>query len=152
MCIRDRNNDGSPSLVQAIEFSVNKWSKTERFEWALQWENVGDGSAQEGIAPTWRIWTGIGWQDTGVTQRLAGDKWHSLRLRGNITNGKVHYVSFRSDGHSHNLGQSFDTVKTPGDDRLTVAFQLDGNYQQQQYDCLFDHVGAQWWDNVANPW
>lgn len=44
------NNEGSDSIVQALEFSMSKWHQTQRYEFALQWLNVGNG------APQWRYW------------------------------------------------------------------------------------------------
>lgn len=38
------NNHGEPSRIQAIEPEINKWGFDLRYEWALQWQNVSDGS------------------------------------------------------------------------------------------------------------
>jgi len=44
------NHVGGPSIVQALEFSMSKWHQGQRYEFALQWQNVGSG------APQWRYW------------------------------------------------------------------------------------------------
>lgn len=144
------NNQGAASTVQAIELTLSKWSGGARYEWALQWENVSDGSDQGADAPNWRVWTGSIWQDLGISQHLRPNAWHSFRLRGSIVEGQVRYVEFKSDGKTFPMTDVFDPVPTESSDRLTVALQLDGNYAQGSYDCLFDHVGVRWWD--ANPW
>lgn len=38
------NNQGEPSRIQAIEPAINKWGVDLRYEWALQWQNVSNGS------------------------------------------------------------------------------------------------------------
>ena len=139
------NNEGEPSVVQAVELTISKWTRAHRYEWALQWQNVDDGTNAAADGPTWRVWTGTHWRDTGVGQRLAPDEWHAFRLRGAIAGGAVQYVSFASDDVSANLGHTFGPAPTFGSERLTVALQLDGNYAQGNYDCLFDHVGVRWW-------
>jgi hypothetical protein len=144
------NNDGGASVVQANELTISKWAGQQRFEWALQWENVSDGTAQAADAPNWRVWTGATWRDLGVSQRLRPNVWHSFRLRGSIVDGQVNYVEFKSNDQTHVMTDVFAAVPTDGPDRMTVALQLDGNYAQDDYDCLFDHVGVRWWD--ANPW
>lgn len=143
------NNAGQPSRVQAIEFAANKWESGRRWEWALQWENVGDGTSQQGRAPTWRIWTGSAWQDAGVTQQLTAGQWHQLVIRGDVVNGQTHYISFQSDGAPHPLGQTFSPAAIQGD-QITVAIQLDGNYVQQPYELVLDSVNLQTF--VSSPW
>jgi hypothetical protein len=139
------NNQGSPSVVQALEFTVSKWHRSYRYEFALQWQNVGDG------APQWRYWDPRGQPDQWVslsppiTQCLEGGKWHTLLLEGEIVSGEVHYREFDIDGNGHTLNLITAPVLTPGEpDRLAVAFQLDGNYAQLPYEVIVDQVSLVW--------
>lgn len=148
----DQMNVFAPSRVQAIELTMNKWTPQGRFEWALQWENVGDGTPEQGNPPAWRLWDGSTgtWRDTGISQALAGEQWHTFSLLGEIRNGRTHYISFSSDGLLQSLGQSFAPQQVAGNNELTIAFQLDGNATQTPYDCLFDEINI-WWLPIA-PW
>jgi hypothetical protein len=67
------NNHGEPSRIQAIEPAINKWGVDLRYEWALQWQNVSDGSGSLEDSPAWRIWSGTEWFDTGHSQLLEPD-------------------------------------------------------------------------------
>ena len=125
--------------VQALEFTTSKWENNQRWEWALQWEHVGDGGPQQGAAPTWRLWTGSSWQDTGVTQQLSAGTWHTLHLTGDIYNGNVRYTSFQSDGVTTSLTQVFAPVSSPGN-VLAVAVQLDGDNHEDAYKMYIDGV------------
>ena len=98
------NNQGMPSVVQALEFTMNKWQQALRYEFALQWQNVGDG------APQWRYWdphraAPDRWVpfNPPIIQCLAPEQWHTLTLEGEINNGRVRYRRFTINQQSHNL-------------------------------------------------
>lgn len=124
--------------IQALEFTMNTWVNNQRWEWALQWENIGDGSP-----PPWRLWTGSAWQSIGMTQQLSINTWHKLHLKGNISHGQVHYLSFSCDGVSAQLGQTFAPISSQGD-KLAVAVQLDGDAHEDPYQVYIDRVSFSW--------
>ncbi len=129
--------------IQALEFTLNKWSGNQRWEWALQWERIGDGTPQQGNPPTWRLWTGKSWQDSGVRQSLTANTWHTLSLKGDSMNGQVHYISFTCDTIPAQLRQTFSPVSSPGE-KLAVAVQLDGDSQEEPYTLYIDQVTLDW--------
>jgi hypothetical protein len=136
------NQYGTASTVQALEFSMSNWTSGRRFEFALQWQNVGDG------APQWRYWDphqaeDRRWKpiDAKITQCLEGDKWHTLQLEGSTNSIEVHYNRFTINNQTYELNFSTARVNTPGEaDRLAVAIQLDGNAHQAPYDVFIDKV------------
>lgn len=136
------NQGGKVSIVQALEFSMSNWTNARRFEFALQWQNVGDG------APQWRYWDphqdeSRRWKpiDSKITQCLESDQWHTLQLKGSTNGIAVYYESFTIDNQTFDLNYSTARVNTPGEiDRLAVAIQLDGNANQTPYDVFIDQV------------
>jgi hypothetical protein len=121
---------------------MNKWQQAKRYEFALQWQNVGDG------APQWRYWDpsqpeSNRWQPITppITQCLQGESWHTFVLEGEIVSGQVHYQSFTIDGKHYILDLIIPPVSIPGEpDRLAIAFQLDGNATASPYDVFVDQV------------
>ena len=117
------NQGGKVSTVQALEFSMSNWTNGRRYEFALQWQNVGEG------APQWRYWDphqveGRRWKalDLRITQCLEGDKWHTFLLEGSTNGIEVHYSRFIIDDQSYDLNFATARVNTPGEvDRLAVA-------------------------------
>lgn len=132
--------------IQALEFTMSVWRGYQRWEWALQWERVPDGTAQQGMPPTWRIWTGFTWDNLGVRQHLAADRWHSLVLWGDIDAGRrVQYRGFISDGESTALsGQYVATRSTYGGAYLSVGTQLDGDAREDPYVVYLDRIALRW--------
>jgi len=132
------NANGTPSIVQGLEFTMNKWQGGLRHEWALQWQNVGTG------APKWRYWDpghSDRWIDTGISGGISGLQWHSLVLEGGIFNGAVHYRGFTLDGQFFPLDAVVAPAPAPGEpDKLAAAVQLDGNYQEDPYELIIDDV------------
>lgn len=127
-------NTPSPSLVQALEFSMSRYKDGRRWEWALQLENVpstpGDG------APRWRRWVPASqtWRDTpySVPQDVCdGGEWHTFAMRGRISAaGGIHFDAFTLDGEIHELGSLPDAAAVPQanePDRYAAAVQLDAN-------------------------
>ena len=132
------NNQGAPSIVQALEFSMSKWYQAQRYEWAVQWQNVGPG------APQWRYWNPNAverWVSLGTPATFAGDEWHSLVLEGEIRHGMVHYQTLTVGGQSYAIDVDVAPAAAPGEvDRLAVAFQLDGNSVGSPYNVFVDEV------------
>ena len=136
------NNQGGPSVIQALEFTMNKWQQEKRYEWAVQWENVGAD------APQWRYWDphqAGQWVSLGITDsevsELAGEQWHSLLLEGEILSSQIRYEGFCIDQICYPLDITTPPVDAPGvPDGLAAAVQLDGNYAETPYDLFIDRV------------
>jgi hypothetical protein len=146
------NNQGGPSVIQALEFTMNKWHQGQRYEFALQWQNVGTG------APQWRYWdphqTPDQWLSLNITAttmvELAGLQWHTLVLTGAIWEDQVVYQTFCLDAQNppnpddpncYVLDITVAPWNTPGEpDQLAVAIQLDGNFDETPYDLFVDQV------------
>ena len=132
------NNQGSPSVVQALEFTMDKWYQSRRYEFAVQWQNIGSG------APQWRYWDpnrADPWVSVGIADALEGAQWHSFVLEGQISAGKVHYRAVTIDGQRYGIDVTVEPASAPGEpDRLAVAFQLDGNSTETPFDVFVDDV------------
>jgi len=136
------NAGGIPSMVQALEFTMNKWQQGQRYEWALQWQNVGPG------APQWRYWDSSQtpaqrWAPISPTLStcLSAGQWYTLTLEGDLVAGQVHYQRFSLDGQAHPLNITVPPAAVPGEpDRLAVGVQLDGNSAQTPYSFVIDQV------------
>ncbi len=136
------NNEGGDSVVQAIEFSLSRWENSLRHEFAVQWQNVGEG------APQWRYWDasqgeGAQWVpiSSNIKHCLESDQWHTLTLEGDIVDGQAYYKSFTID----NSTQQLDITVPPAPAKtekeyLAVAVQVNGNSTQTPYDLFIDNV------------
>jgi uncharacterized protein YjbI with pentapeptide repeats len=142
LCLSFYITDVTP--IQALAFSIQQWANNKEWEWALQWQNISDGTPQQGTPPNWRIWTGNGkWHDTQLPQQVSAGHWYQLDLVGNVVNGQVQYGNSTFDNASLNLGQNqFDPVSplTNSGDELVVSVELNGNSQEDSYDVYVDNI------------
>jgi hypothetical protein len=129
---------GDSCPVQALEFTMNKWYQQTRWEFALQWQNVGPG------APQWRYWDPrqqwVAFSPPIIPNPAAG-QWHTFRLDGEILDGQAHYTRFALDQETYPLDLTVPPAAAPGEaDRLAAAVQLDGNYAATPYSLYIDRV------------
>lgn len=138
------NNKDGVSTIQALEFTMNKWYHNKRYEWALQWQNVNVGQG----APQWRYWDphqseSEKWVSLGINDFLEGERWHSLIIKGEITDAdQVHYLEFMIDGVLHKIDTLYIEPAPVEDepDRLAIAFQLDGTEAMKPYNVYVDSI------------
>ena len=135
----------NPGAVQALELAMNQYIQGTRYEWAMQWEQLGPSGDGH---PQWRVWTGTTWAGIGVGDQLSPNTWYALQIDGDITASaqgtlQVHYLSFTIHGVQHNLGQVFDSQPGAGD-QLVAAVQLDGNGGPTPYDLFVDDAHFFW--------
>lgn len=130
--------------IQAIEFTQSKWQDGLRWEWAVQWQNVGDGTPQQGDPPNWRLWNGTRWEPLGRRQFLAPDVWHTLVLKGTVDDqGQARYVYLVCDGVLTRLTQAFLPVPGPYE-QLSIGVQLDGDSATNPQDVYVDYLSFYW--------
>jgi hypothetical protein len=139
------NAGGVPSIVQALEFTMNKYQNGQRYEWAVQWDNVNEDG--DSGAPKWRYWgrenstSPLKWLDLGIPGALAAEpQWHTLKLEGEIVAGQVHYSRFTIDAQAYPLDINVLPDSTNDPDKLAVAIQLDGNSTETPYEVFLDQV------------
>lgn len=67
----------SRAPIQALEFCMNNYIKNKRYQWAMQWENIGSR------APQWRLWNGSSCRAVGVSgNNINAGKWYPLTIDG----------------------------------------------------------------------
>ncbi len=131
------NNSGTPSIVQALEFTASYYDGAHRHECAVQWQNVRETS---GPLPTWRYWNSTGWADLGIPQCLEAG-WHHLRLDCEVTpTHQTHYLRLVIDQQSHDLSSHHVVPQNDSRTDMAVAIQLDGNSTASPYTVGLDHV------------
>ena len=129
--------------IQALEFCMNNYFGGKRYQWAMQWENIGSG------APQWRLWNGSSWQAVGVSDNnINAGTWYTLTIDGNIVNGQVHYLDFIIAGTNHSLTQYTFAPDTSSGSHLVAAVQVDGDSSADPYQLYIDNAHY-FWSNTA---
>jgi|SRR5215472_3020510 len=129
----------SKSPIQALEFCMNNYFGGKRYQWAMQWENVGSG------APRWRLWNGRTWQPVGVpASNIKARTWYKLTIDGNIIKGHVHYLDFIVHRTTHSLSKYTFSPTPESGSGLVAAVQVDGDSRADPYQLYLDNSHFYW--------
>lgn len=151
------NNEDGESIVQALEFTMNKWHGGKRYEFAVQWQNVGEG------APQWRYWDPKQPHPNEwvafiprIGQCLKGgdNNPHTLSMEGAVANDLIELRSFTIDNQTHAVNLLIEPAEVNDPPKLAVAVQVDGNSQQSPspYSLFIDQVNfIRWSSNLVAP-
>jgi uncharacterized protein YjbI with pentapeptide repeats len=149
--------------IQALEFTLS-WGKGPIYtKEILQWQQIGDGTPQQGSPPNWRVGNGTDWQylkqgKEQVKQELMVGKWYTFDLKGEIMGNMMRFLSFScvndfgvaNDNASTPLDQiqpfAFSPLQDPmslNNQLINVGIQMDGNAHEDPYDVYLDEANFQ---------
>ena len=129
----------NPSAAQALEFDVNQSVGGHKYIFGTECDIKGSG--------TWKVWSkAYGWRSTGIgCHQPTAYKWHHLTWQFQRTSGgNVKFVSVTLDGSTHYVNRTY-APKSSSVKELNVAFQMDGNKYQTDYQVWLDKVKLTAW-------
>ncbi len=130
-----------PGASQALEFDVNQSTDNLKYIFGTQCDYKGRGHQ-------WDVWDTAGkkWIPTGVPCPVPGaNTWHHLTWEFERTSDqRAHFVSMTFDGVAHPINMYFKP-KPMNVFEVNVAFQMDGDYAQHNYDVWLDNVSLIAW-------
>jgi hypothetical protein len=124
----------NPTVVQALEFDVNQTFGNNRWVFGTECNFKGSGK--------WDVWDGVkGWQPTSAPcNPFPANQWIHLIWTFERVGNQVHYVSLQVDNQVFPLNLYFSNQPGWTMEDIDVAFQMDGNFQQQPYNVWLDEV------------
>lgn len=129
-----------PDLPEALEFDVNQSAKGIRWVMGTECNFKGTGR--------WDIWdANAHWVPTPVScDTFPANTWTHVVWNLERTSDQVHYVSVEVNGTVHNVDMYGRGEKNwPWDGELNVAFQMDGDVNQDNFDVWIDQVSLTGW-------
>ena len=130
----------NPGLSQALEFDVNQSQQNGTyFIFGTQCDIQGSGA--------WDVWdtANARWVPTSVAcSAPSAYTWHHLTWEFYQDGSKAHFVALTLDGVKHYVNMSF-WGKAPDGSGINVAFQMDGNFEQDAYKVWLDNVTLSYW-------
>ncbi|HTK95068.1 MAG TPA: hypothetical protein VL382_05470 [Terriglobales bacterium] len=130
----------NPRAVQGLEFDVNQVIGGYRFIFGTECD-----VRYTGMFRVWDTFNG-GWVSTGIPcPTPAANVWHHIVWEFQRTSaGQARFVAVTLDGVRHDVDMSY-WGKPNGGSELSVAFQLDGNYMQENYSAWVDNLTLTYW-------
>jgi hypothetical protein len=128
----------NPAAPQALEFDVNQTFGGQRWTWGTECNFNGSGK--------WDIWDPLNekWVPTQVDCKpFPANTWIHLVWTFERVNGQTHYISIAVNDVTTSINQFFQPQPQWTLEDIDVAFQMDGNFQQQPYTVWLDKVTLQ---------
>jgi hypothetical protein len=126
-------NEGA--APQALEFDVNQAFGGTRWTFGTECDFNQTGK--------WNVWDDLHgmWMPTFVAcDHFPSNTWIHLVWNFERVGNQVHYISLSVADSSYNIDTYYTAEPNWYQEEIDVAFQMDGNYQQQAYDVWLDEV------------
>ncbi len=130
----------NPSASQALEFDVNDTTNGEWWVFGTECNYRQTG--------TWRVYNTYykKWVSTGIAcPKPAAYTWNHLTIELQRVNGKASIIAVTLNGSKHYINQSFGPKASSSGYENSVAFQMDGDYQQADYSVWIDDMTLTRW-------
>ena len=124
----------NPDAAQALEFDINQTFGGNRWVWGSECNFNGSGK--------WDIWDDInGWTPTSIAcTPFPANTWIHLVWTVERVGNQVHYISLQVGDQTYNVDTYFQNQPDWTLEEIDVAFQMDGNYEQEPYNVWLDEV------------
>jgi hypothetical protein len=124
--------------VQSLEFDVNQSVNGLKYIFGTEC-NVVNGKG-------WRIWDtrNKAWITSGKSCSLRANDWNHLTWEFERVGSQIHFIAVTLNGYRQVVDRYF-YAKSSGSRELNVAFQMDGNSQQEDYSVWVDQIALYYW-------
>jgi len=120
---------------QSLEFDVNQAFGGTRWTWGSQ--------CDFDQTKKWDIWDPLDgkWVPTSVPcKHFPSNTWEHLIWTLERVGNQVHYITLRVDDQDYDVDTYYTAQPNWYQEEIDIAFQLDGNYEQQPYNVWLDEV------------
>jgi hypothetical protein len=121
--------------TQALEFDVNQTFGGTRWTWGSECNFDADGM--------WDIWNDAGnvWVPTNAPcPHFPSNTWIHLIWTVERVGNQVHYITLQVADQTFNIDTYFTAQSNWFADEIDIAFQMDGNWEQEPYNVWLDQV------------
>ncbi len=124
----------NPDAAQALEFDINQTFGGNRWVWGSECSFNGSGK--------WDIWNDVtGWQPTFIDcTPFPANTWIHLVWNVERLGNQVHYISLTVGDQTYNVDTYYPNQSNWTLEEIDVAFQMDGNYEEEPYNVWLDQV------------
>lgn len=127
------------NLAQSLEFDINQFVDGFSFIWGHQCTVMGGHE--------WQIWNNQAnaWVSTGVSCYPNSNAWNHLTIQVQRTSdNQLLYQTITFNGQQSNLNATYPPTSSSWYG-VTINYQMDGNYAQQNYAIYLDDLNFTYW-------
>ncbi len=130
----------SPNYSQALEFDVNQSVGGKKYIFGTQCNYRGTGQ--------WDVWDGLAllWRPTGIACAVpSAYQWHHLVWEfSRDSSGHANFIAVTLDGIKKYVNRTY-SMGGSSVNEINVAFQMDGDYAEHNYDAWLDQIKLSYW-------
>ncbi|HWR14406.1 MAG TPA: Ig-like domain-containing protein [Terriglobales bacterium] len=128
----------NPSAAQALEFDMNQSVGGYKYIFGTEC-GIFSGNG-------WRIWdtANVRWVSTGKACNVKAGAWNHLTWEFQRVGTQTRFIAVTLNGNRQVIDKYF-WARPVSARELNVAFQMDGNYQQTDYQVWLDQVNLYVW-------
>ncbi|MCU1286151.1 MAG: hypothetical protein JWO13_2501 [Acidobacteriales bacterium] len=132
--------NNNPGAAQSLEWDINQFVDGRSYIFGNQCSYRSSG--------TWDIWDNPNnrWVSTGIAcPKLVAYQWSHIVIEAERTgDNKLHYISLTINGVKHYLNW-YNSPRGTSWSGITVNYQMDGNYRQDDYSTWVDKFNLTSW-------
>ncbi len=123
---------------QALEFDVNQTASGLKYIFGTECD-IAAGNA-------WRVWdtANARWTASGATCQVNQNSWNHLTWELERVNGMTHFIAVTLNGYRQVVDKYYWAKPWSGSE-INVAFQMDGNWNETNYQVWLDKVALYYW-------
>jgi hypothetical protein len=128
----------NPSAAQSLEFDVNQSAGGLKYIFGTEC-NIVNGKG-------WRVWDtkNKAWITTGASCSIKANAWNHLTWEFERVGSQTHFIAVTLNGYRQSINRYY-YAQSSGVHEMNVAFQMDGNYRQDDYSVWLDKVHLFYW-------
>ena len=127
------------NAVQALEFDVNQSVNGLKYIFGTECSVRNNNG--------WRIWDtkNAQWIKSGRSCTLKVNEWNHLTWEFERVGSQTHFIAVTLNGYRQVVDKYFYARSVGSAREMNVAFQMDGNYQQEDYSVWADKITLYYW-------
>jgi len=129
----------NPQAAQGLEFDVNQSVGGQKFIFGTEC----DVRTNEG----WRVWdtANAHWMKTGATCQVNANSWNHLTWEFERVGNQTHFIAVTLNGYRQVVDKYYYSRPVGNAREINVAFQMDGNEHEENYQTWLDKVTLYYW-------
>lgn len=129
----------NPQIAQGLEFDVNQSVGGQKYIFGTEC----DVRTNEG----WRVWdtANARWVKTGKSCEVRAKSWNHLTWEFERIGNQTHFIAVTLNGYRQTVNKYYYSKPVGNAREINVAFQMDGNEHQDNYQTWLDKVSLYYW-------
>lgn len=129
----------NPQAAQGLEFDVNQSVGGQKFIFGTECDVRTNGG--------WRVWdtANAKWIETGATCQVNANSWNHLTWEYERVGNQTHFIAVTLNGYRQVVDKYFYSRPVGNAREINVAFQMDGNEHEENYQAWLDKVTLYYW-------